>query len=139
MMLEIGMMPNPLEIGRAQIGPLGYADDLANFFANFREKEELERESEREKGSDSDEEEGEQSQANFWGLPREPGESRESPLPMRKVPQTPGAKKLVSLNDLHEHAAAPVLRAYIATENHRREFLERTPMNIENLKEKKKM
>jgi hypothetical protein len=34
MMLEIGMYgPNPISLGRAQIGPLGYADDLANNFA----------------------------------------------------------------------------------------------------------
>jgi len=41
MMLEIGMMgPNPISLGGAQIGPLGYADDLANNFAEFRAKEE---------------------------------------------------------------------------------------------------
>ena len=42
MMLEIGMMgPNPISICRTQIGPLGYADDLANNFAEFRTQEEV--------------------------------------------------------------------------------------------------
>ena len=114
MMLEIGMYgPNPISLGRAQIGPLGYADDLANNFAEFRAEEET-REQER------------LSQQTFWdqGLVRA---------------DTPGAKKLVSIKDLHENAGAPVLRAYIRTENFRRELAQRTPLRVDNLKVKKDM
>ena len=52
---------------------------------------------------------------------------------------TPGAKKLVSIKDLTRYSAAPVLRAFITTENHKRMMRDKTPLRINNLKVKADM